>query len=468
MKLEKNNTIYQQLFKMMFFVLCSVICVCFGGDKEDVRQLADVHTKFGFDLLEKIHGGVSGAGNLLLSPYSITSALTLAYLGADGKTFSELQEKLGYPETDSLEIYKNLFNYLPDEVSITNRICAKAGKSVKESFRDEAQKYLDSPSKQVDSANDPDSCHRAINEWIKLHTEGKIKDFLHEDSVSPDTALLLVNAIYFKAIWKDVFNKKDNIDADFYIKRSVQQKVTYMSIEGRVGNYPNARLIELPFKGDDVSMFILLPDESKDLYSLQKQLQLRPDLLHTAIRNLQKKATVKIPKIELRFQSDLTNPLIQVGMGDMFTSTANFSQMTDSPMHVDKVVHKVSILVQNDGINAVVTTIESMTNILYELSVPRQARNFIEDRKSRGTEPRDFVVHRKLLSTSESEFLVDRPFLFLIREKTTESVLLMGQIETPSDAGRENSAQPIYSTHCILFSTFLTIITGVFQRISLY
>ncbi|GBN73343.1 Leukocyte elastase inhibitor [Araneus ventricosus] len=235
-----------------------------------------------------------------------------------------------------------------------------------------------------------------INDWVKKKTNGKIEKLLQQ--LSPATVLALLNAVYFKGAWETQFDPKKTKDGPFYNNglKSEAKDVPMMHIRTKfpVAFFPDFRALELPYKGENVSMLILLPNERDGLQALEESLT--PEKLAEVQEWMHPfKISISLPKFKLEFKEELSGPLQALGANQIFSAGADFSGMTPSRgVSVSQVLHKAVIEVNEEGSEAAAVTGGAM-------------------------------FRSRILP-----FRADHPFLFTIVEKGSRSnmVLFMGRV----------------------------------------
>ncbi len=368
-------------------------------------ELVNSNTTFALDLYRTL---CRGDGNAFFSPYSISAALAMTYSGARGETETQMKETLclTLPQNVLHPAFHGLDTDLTQrasdiegvQLSIANALWGQKGYRFLSDFRATLAESYDAPFRQTDFVDAPEEARRHINDWVSEETEGKIEDLMVPGSVTPDTRLVLANAIYFKGTWKVLFDAKKTGPAPFYRLDGSQVKVPMMRVkehfpytEGR-----NFQAIELPYKGDTLSMVILLPREGmfEDF-----EADLSVERLDAILAQLcSEKVQLWMPKFELTSEFSLGDTLAELGMPDAFQSgVADFSGMDGSrALFIDQVVHKAFISVNEEGTEAAAATGVSMT-----LSMP-------------------------------AAMTIDRPFIFLIRDSETGTILFMGRVLDPT------------------------------------
>jgi serpin B len=248
---------------------------------------------------------------------------------------------------------------------------------------------------------------RTINDWVGKQTQNKIQDILQQGSLDPNTRLLLTNAIYFKGTWRSKFNPQNTNDRPFNITETEQVNVPMM---GQLSNshagykeVDGLQVLEMPYVGNRMSMVILLPEKIDGLAELEQRLT--PENLQKWLQSLSHpKITIVLPKFKIVSSSLPMQPLLsKMGMPLAFTPKANFSSMNvKEALFISEVIHKTFVEVNEEGTKAAAATA---------------------------------IPFRTLGMDSHKEkirlFLANRPFIFLIRDSQTGSILFLGRVVNP-------------------------------------
>ena len=255
----------------------------------------------------------------------------------------------------------------------------------------------------VNFAGNPESARQQINGWVAKKTQDKIPELLAPGQVTGLTRLVLCNAIYFKGKWLKQFDPKATQLQPFFVGGTRPVNTPLMSQETRVKSHvtPELSIIALPYTGDNLSLVILLPKANEGLPALEQRMTAAAlgewlTALDTA-REVQ--AQVFLPKFKLNLRLELTKTLADMGMGKAFSDQADFSGMSArGDLNISDVIHQAFVDVNEEGTEAAAAT---------------------------GVGMRTTSVMRTQV------FRVDHPFIFLIRENSTGSVLFLGRVMDP-------------------------------------
>lgn len=357
--------------------------------------------------------------NLFFSPYSTYMALLLAYFGSSGTTEDMLQKGLhlqNIPKDKIMEAYqmerffqgtRAMNGSTSYELSSANRLYFRENQElrqcVQDLFKDEIQR--------LNFLKRPEECRTIINSWVSQQTKNRINDLIPAGSITPATNVVLVNAGYFKGLWQSQFLPERTKKAVFYMSSTKQTLVDMMRQKGNfnhaVSHRLGAHLLELPYKGGDVSMVILLPPYLNEPDGgLQHLLnRLTPEALKEAMEPgsmATRSVEVAIPKFTIEHSLELQPVLEKMGLGDIFSPAADFSGFTEpnennsTGIWLDGAVHKARLEIDEKG------------------SVAAAATALFSFRSSRPLEPEQFECNH--------------PFVYLIVDKLGGGTILFAGI----------------------------------------
>ncbi|KAH9366563.1 hypothetical protein HPB48_020998 [Haemaphysalis longicornis] len=371
---------------------------------QEEQKVTDASNQFAFRLLQEIPA--SSNVNLFFSPYSVSTALAMTYLGAKGDTQEELHESLGYSSVGltSDHVPSAHAQHAHALRAPSNSTLRIANAMVVAEHYDVNAEYLGVLNQSFDAdcrgANLADELSRKnVNDWVKNKTEGKIEELLSEP-LPPDTKLVLLNAIYFKGLWDTPFNANITTPAPFYNGGSEPVTVNMMIHEVRAP-YANheatqADVADLPYAGLDYSMTIVLPRERSGAEALRQKMTW--PVFQDMLSHLQPETlALALPRFKLEGTYKLKQPISQLGVTKLFDEQqADLSGIGGSrDLFVHDIVHKAVVEVNEEGSEAAGAS--------------------------------GVLVATKSLSESP-QFIVDHPFLFFIRNTKTGDVLFAGQV----------------------------------------
>jgi len=346
--------------------------------------------------------------NLFISPFSISTAFSMAYEGTFGNTASEMQQVFGFIPDDQKrrETISDTLTRLDSrndmyKLEIANALWINEYYPIKQDYLDIATTYYNSTVDNVDFVTD-DGVNK-INRWVSQKTQDKIQDILSPGSTDELTRMIITNAIYFKGKWGVQFDPKNTTEELFWIAKDKSVMIPMMKAPADQFNYAETQdlqALEMLYVGGDISMIVLLPKDRNGFDSLEDSLNMQK---LDSIRDMMTRQplTVQIPKFEFETEYDLIDPLVNLGIHDAFDKTdVDFQGMTDDQVYIDKAIHKTFVNVNEEGTEAA-----AITALVFRFS-------------SGPPEP----IH---------EFVADHPFVFIIQEKNTGEILFIGRLVNP-------------------------------------
>ncbi|XP_060228340.1 serpin B9-like [Meriones unguiculatus] len=349
--------------------------------------------------------------NVCYSPVSISSALAMVLLGAKGETAAQICQAL---DLNTKENIHQGFHWLLSNLnqprrkytlSMANRLFAENTCEVLSTFKESCLKFYQSELERLSFAKDAKKSRKHINMWVSKQTKGKIPELLSDNAIDSGTRLVLVNALYFKGKWDQPFNKELTLEMSFKINEKKERPVEMMMHEDIFNlayvDEVQAKLLEIPYKGMELSLFVLLPDDGVDLRKVENNLTFekltawtRPDFMESL------NVEVYLPKFKLQEDYDMESVFQQLGMADVFDGNkADLSGMSpERGLCVSKLVHKSVVEISEEGTEAAAAS---------------------------------SAIECCFASEDDSIFCADRPFLFFIRHNKTNSLLFCGRFSSP-------------------------------------
>lgn len=372
------------------------------------KEVVNAANEFAFDLFVPIITDTKGSENIMISPFSITSALSMTLNGAAGGTFDAMKSALRFDGKTLAEINETYRKLIKEMVPVDPRVTIEIANSAwienkftaKQAFIDALVKWYLAEVKGID-VTDPGAVDK-VNTWIEDKTHDRIKDML--SSLPDNLAMLLVNAVYFNGKWRYQFDKGDTEDRPFHVTpdNPVQVPVMYQEESFAVTRAENATLIELPYGQGNYSMVVMLPNEGVSLQ--EAALTLTPENWAVWMARLPKaitKVELYMPKFKYEYKRNLNDDLARLGMGIAFDPMhADFSNINDVlQLYITDVLHQTFIETNEEGTEAAAATVV----IIGTTSIPQNPP----------------VID------------INRPFLYFIRETTTGTIVFMGQVTDP-------------------------------------
>lgn len=376
---------------------------------EDKSAVVRDSNQFALDLFRRL----DSKDNLFLSPASISTALAMTYAGARGQTAEQMAKVLHF-NLDAKRLHPAFGAFLWEmqgegkqqgyRLNIANALWGHKDSHFLPDFLQLMKDNYSAGMQQVDFTQ-PDDARREINAWAAQQTGDKIKDLLHPGDVSPETRLVLTNAIYFKSDWRHAFIAGATHSQNFHVAPGKDVVVPMMRQMSEFRTYTDKnrsfKLLEMPYDNSELSMIVLLPAQVDGLAQLEKKLD-AGSLTEWLQQMKAGKTLVLLPKFTMRRRFELADLLQKMGMTAAFRAgEADFSGMTnDKPgMFLSAVIHEAKVEVNEKGTEAAAAT----------------------------------AVTTREKSPMPPVFQADHPFLFLIRDMRSGSILFLGRMNNPKN-----------------------------------
>ncbi|XP_058797922.1 serine protease inhibitor 88Ea-like [Phymastichus coffea] len=402
--------------------------------QDAAQKLSDARFDFALQALKKI-AEIETQDNIFFSPHSLHEALALAYFGAAGSTeaalkkalhvpadFSKIDVQRFYAFEKSVEAERKMNSSSNYDFQVANRLWLSSSKKLRECMLDLFGNELE----RVNFSADPDAARRQINNWVSNVTRNNINDLLPEGAIDASTDALLANAVYFKGLWQSKFLPENTKRDVFYLGPDNMTIAQFMRQKGSFNHMVSEELgvhiLQLPYKGDDVSMYILLPPFVSTLSAARAAGQPKNDgvrqLLHRLSDNTDsakefrdfldtglpaRDVELSIPKFSLERELPVKDLLREMGAEVVFDTNADFSGFVadgESTVHLGDALHRAKIEVTEEGTTAAAAT------ALFSF------------RSSRPTEP--------------AVFTANHPFAYFIYERPSRTVLFAGVFRRPN------------------------------------
>lgn len=364
-------------------------------------EISSSANNFTFDLMSEIDGEYP-AENYFISSFSISTALSMVMNGASEGSQEAFIQTLGLngmsPE-DINDTYKSLVEYIYGlDPSVTLNVANSNWYSdeftINGGFASTLKEYYDAEVFERDFGSP--ATLDALNAWVENETHGKIKNIL--DAISPDEVMFLINAIYFKATWTNPFDADETKDLPFLLANN--QSVDVPTMKGEVKHwmsYDNdlqAQIIEIPYGNENYAFTIIMPDDASQINNLVPRINAN-DLNNSLADTSTLVRDLYLPKFQLKFKADLIDILVNMGMP--LTGLENLFE-EKPPLAISKVIHQSFLEVNEEGSEAAAATVVGVE-----------------------------------LTSLPSGTHVDQPFVFLIRERNSGTILFSGKLVDPRE-----------------------------------
>jgi serine protease inhibitor len=410
----------------MAIVLISGVMIFAKGKKIDKNDLKEKLTKSIPDGEKVVNGNNEfaldmytslshGDGNIFFSPYSISSALAMTYAGARGNTETQMAQTLHF--TVDQELLHPIFSRLTKDLvsdktkgyqlNIANNLWGQHGYKFIPAFLSINERCYGAGLNVVDFSKDTEGARQAINASIAKATQDKIKELIKAGILTPDTKLVLTNAIYFKSDWDAKFNKAMTKEDSFTLLKGEPIKTTMMHKRSsyKYAEAEDSQIIELPYVvSSTLSMVVFLPKQIDGITDCEKAFNIK-NVEHRLSKLKPEDVKIYMPKFKMDYGCELQETLGRMGMADAFDAKkADLSGMSDEKpgLFIAKVIHQAFIDVNEEGTEAAAAT------------------GVVVAPTGRAVEP-----------SKPIEFRADHPFIFMIRDMTTGSILFIGRLMDP-------------------------------------
>jgi len=371
------------------------------------KSIVQAENDFGIRLFRKIVASESDT-NIFISPLSVSMALGMTLNGANGTTWQAMQSTLGFEGLSNPQInesYQNLLQILSGldpkvQFQIANSIWYRQGFTFDSEFIKLNQTYFDAEVAGLDF-NLPTAAG-TMNQWIENHTNGRIKNMI-QTPIDPLSIMFLINAIYFKGTWTYQFDETQTRDDYFYTDDESRQPCRMMVQRSKYFYFENDafQAIDLPYGDGDFITTIFLPTGENQLDQLIAEMT--AEKFHSWLTNFKADSvSLFLPRFKLEYKIKMNDVLSALGMGIAFTETADFTKMyAPGGVYISQVLHQSFLEVNEEGTEAAAAT----------------------------------VVEMSLTSigggSKQITMFVNRPFLFIIRDRITNTILFVGKIMNP-------------------------------------
>jgi serpin B len=383
-----------------------------GATGAPTAAAADAENAFALSLL----GQLGGSGNVVYSPYSVDTALTMVDAGATGPTATQINHVLGAPSSAAATSNATALrgavqaaaagtgtDHAPT-LELANALWTQQGVTLQTPFVATLTNAFGAPPQTTDFRGAPQAARQTINSWVSRHTAGLIANLLPQGSVSAATVFVLANAIYLKAHWASPFDVQLTHAAPFTTASGASVSAQFMTANDTAYRYAAAahfQAVDLPYQSSSLSLLAILPTgESLARFSST----FNASALRSLVSSLRlRRVNLRMPKIHLHTQTALNAPLEALGMRDAFGATANFSGITtQAPLQISLVEHAADLKVDEQGtVAAAATGIVGPTAIAMPPGLPVTID-------------------------------LDRPYLLLLREDSSGAILFVARVVNPA------------------------------------
>lgn len=370
---------------------------------KEEQSIIEANNIFAVNLYSQL---AKGGKNIFISPFSLLTALYMAYAGAKEDTAAQMERALhiAIPRDEFHRIFNSFSPLLSAtrdyELALANALSVKSEGQILKSYRNLIKSVYGGEILKFSSD--------VINKWVSKKTHRHVREIVN-DAALANAGLMLLNAIYFRGIWENQFKKGKTRESDFFLTSGETVRIPLMNQKAsfRYAKKPAIQILEMEYKGykrsgttERVSMMVFLPSERDGLPKLEEEFT--AEFIQQSIASLQKlEVEVFFPRFSLDTKCKLNKAIEDMGIVAAFADNADFSGMTDDPrgLKIESIIHRATIDVDEKGTVAVAATMVGML-----LGPP----------------------------PSLPVFRADHPFIFLLRDVNTGIILFIGKLEIPS------------------------------------
>jgi len=372
------------------------------------KEVVASANRFAFDLFRPVVAGEAAGTNIMISPFSVSSALSMTLNGAANGTFDAVKSALRYDGMSLEEINDTYRKLVTEMIPVDERVVMEVANSVwaenqfpvRKEFIAALEDWYMAEANNFD-VRDPRSVD-IINGWIEEKTHDRIQKMIAQ--LEPDLAMLLINAVYFNGKWKHQFDIKNTADRAFYVTpgNPADVPMMYQKQKFAVAAVEKAKLVELPYGQGNYSMVVALPDEGVSASEIAAGLDSEKwEQWMASLSYGETEVELFMPKFRYEYKRKMNDDLISLGMGPAFDpSAADFSRISDVEVFISFVLHQTFIENKEEGTEAAAATVVGFT--------------------------------RTSLPPEPEKININRPFLYFIRETTTGTIVFMGLVADPA------------------------------------
>ncbi|XP_068449038.1 antithrombin-III [Clinocottus analis] len=383
-----------------------------------VWELSKANSRFALALFRRLALSKTPEDNIFMSPISISTAFAMTKLGACRQTLTQIMKVFEFDTikektSDQVHFFFAKLNCrlyrkkdATTELVSANRLFGDRSRLFNQTYQDISEAVYGANLLPLDFQGNPEKARVTINNWISNKTENLIQDTLPEGALDSNTALVLVNTIYFKGQWKNKFNNDNVYSCNFHVSasRSCSVSMMYQEARFRYRYLPDLKLqlLEMPYRGDDITMVIILPHKGTPLRQVEEQLD--PNTLASWLDDMEEAlVAVHVPRFRVEDSFSLKEKLTEMGLTDLFSphraSLPGMLEDGSEGLYISDAFHKAFLEVNEEGSEAAAAS-----------AVVAVGRSF---------------------NINQEVFLADRPFLLLIRESTINTLLFTARVADP-------------------------------------
>ncbi|XP_029003187.1 antithrombin-III [Betta splendens] len=383
-----------------------------------VWELSRANSRFALLLYKQLAFGRTPESNIFMSPISVSTAFAMTKLGACNQTLEQIMKVFEFDTikektSDQVHFFFAKLNCRlfrkkdsTTELVSANRLFGDKSLSFNETYQNISETVYGAKLLSLNFKENPQKARNTINEWIANKTENRIQDTLPEGALDSTTILVLVNTIYFKGQWKNKFDKDNVYPSKFHISvtRSCSVNMMHQEAKFRYGSFVDeqVQLLEMPYRGDDITMVLVLPSRSTTLGKVEENLDLKK-LTNWLSEMKETTVSVHVPRFKVEDSFSLKEKLQAMGLVDLFSpEKARLPGMLEDGsdgLYISDAYHKAFLEVNEEGSEAAAATV--------------------------------VMAIGRSINLDREVFEADRPFLLLIRESSINTLLFAGRVADP-------------------------------------
>ncbi|CAH2075171.1 unnamed protein product, partial [Iphiclides podalirius] len=334
----------------------------YGDEFIDAELLIAGNSKFTAKMFSEV-AKINAKKSFVLSAFSVLTPLGQLSLASEGDSHDEILRAIGLPDDNST---KSVFSYMNKkfrsvkgvDLRMANKIYVANGYDLNDDYAAVSRETFQSDIKSVDFTNSGKTSEE-INAWVEDQTNHRIKDLVDPGTLSGNTRAVLVNAVYFKGMWKDPFNKIFTRQSDFHVSGEKTVKIPMMYRKGNF-NYGEsadlgAKILEIPYEGSESAFYVILPDKIDGIMELENKLK-DPSVLDNSLKNLfDVEVEAYIPKFKIETTINLKEILQKIGVKKIFEAgEANFNKLLKEKgdLYISDAIQKAFIEINEEGVEA--------------------------------------------------------------------------------------------------------------------
>ncbi|XP_013855087.1 antithrombin-III [Austrofundulus limnaeus] len=383
-----------------------------------VWELSNANSRFALSLYKHLSRSRSPEDNIFMSPISISTAFAMTKLGACNQTLEQIMkvfqfDTISEKTSDQVHFFFAKLNCRlyrkkdeTTELVSANRLFGEKSLVFNETYQNISETVYGAKLLPLDFKRNSEAARVTINDWISNKTNNRIQDTLPSGALDSNTVLVLVNTIFFKGQWKNKFPKEHVLLSDFNINddRRCEVHMMYQETKFQYKYFPDdkVQLLEMPYRGDDITMVIILPSMGNSLSQVEENLDLKK--LNGWLSQMKETTvSVSVPRFRMEDNLNLKEKLQEMGLMDLFdaskASLPGILEDGSDSLYISSAFHKAFLEVNEEGSEAAAATV--------------------------------VVAVGRSINLNREVFLADRPFLVLIREPTLNTLLFVGRVSDP-------------------------------------